>query len=327
MMRVARVAWALALCTSVGGAALSCGGAAPAPAAPSAPTELAPDQIDADPVALLPGSMVAAADVDARAFFASGVVGAQVAAMVESQMPVGDEAGFRASRDVDRVVAAAYSIEGVDVAAVLVGRFDAKKIGDAAAGHVAARGGPIVASEYDGHAVYTVANVGIAVLTPKTALVGTEAALRRALDRVHAPPSVPLHREPPPWMLETLGTPNASAALAADFATQSLASAGIGSVAPGWLKEVKQARVLTDFKPPGFHVAGTLTFASPETATRAANGLNGLARIAGLAARFGAAPQLRDFSARATGADVQCSFALDEAGMRKTVGTLPRFVH
>ena len=49
------------------------------------------------------------ATLDARAMFAAGDVGAQVAALADRLVPVGDDAGFVAKRDVDRVVMGVYT--------------------------------------------------------------------------------------------------------------------------------------------------------------------------------------------------------------------------
>src|SRR5438105_156409 len=83
---------------------------------------------------------------------------------------------------------------------------------------------------------------------------------RRALDRVHDGTA---KNDVTPWMLDTINAPNAVAAVAADFATQPIAATSIGVLPLPWLKGLKAVRVLADFKPPGMHVAGTLTYAEP----------------------------------------------------------------
>ena len=97
---------------------------------------------------------------------------------------MGEEAGFRASRDVEKIYVAAYSLQGADVLGVLVGKFDEAKIKDAMSSQKTKYGGALVGSPYGGRDVYTVNNFGFAILSNRTALCGTEAAIRRALDRV-----------------------------------------------------------------------------------------------------------------------------------------------
>jgi hypothetical protein len=268
----------------------ACGGAGH----PQTPSALTADQIDADPIALLPPSPIAVVDVDARAFYASGSVGAQLAALSEKAIPLGDESGFQASRDVDRVVAAAYG---------------SQKAGSA-----------ITESDYAGHHVFTVAGGGVSILTPKTALAGTQAAVRRALDRIAAAKTT---RELPSWMLDTLGTPNAAAAAAVDF-SQPVTSAALGSIPLPAAKGVKTLRAVADFKPPGMHVALTLEYADAATATSAASSLKQAVSLEGLAAMTGLVPKLQQVSIAAAGANVQASFAVDETAMKKLAALLPQ---
>src|SRR6186997_190577 len=77
-----------------------------------------------DALALLPGNAIAVGSVDARAFFGSQTFGSELAKLVEKYVPIGQEAGFQASRDVDRVTFASYSYQGIDAAAVVIGKFD-----------------------------------------------------------------------------------------------------------------------------------------------------------------------------------------------------------
>jgi hypothetical protein len=270
---------------------------------------LTAEQIDADPLALLPASAIVVASVDARAFYTSGSVGAQLEALSEQMVPLGDEAGFKASRDVDRVILGAYSTEGVDVAAVVVGRFDEAKIKSAAEGHAQTRaGGAIAQSQYAGRSVYTVANVGFSILTPKTALAGTETGIRRA------------------WVLQAIGTPSAAAVLTADF-TQPIASAALGSVSIPWANGIKVARIVADFKPPGMHVAATLTYADATSASAGANGIQQLGTLANLVALTGLAPRLQDLAVSTADANVQCAFSLDDSSMRGILAFVPRLAH
>src|SRR4051812_690394 len=62
-----------------------------------------------DALALLPGNAIMIGSVDARAFFGSQSFGPELARLVEKYLPIGQEAGFQASRDVDRVTFGSYS--------------------------------------------------------------------------------------------------------------------------------------------------------------------------------------------------------------------------
>src|SRR5947209_8302543 len=77
------------------------------------------DALDGDPLALLPGSPVFAGNVDARSLFGDATVAAELSALSDKLVPLGDDAGFLPSRDVDRVVFAGYASTGADVAAIV----------------------------------------------------------------------------------------------------------------------------------------------------------------------------------------------------------------
>src|SRR5215472_18953096 len=149
----------IALLVSLTAFAFGCGGGKDSVTAKD-PSGLTSEQIDADPLALLPGSAVVLAVVDARAFYKSSSVGPQVALIAEKLVPIGDEAGFSPSRDVDRVTVAAYALSGADVAAVVGGRFDTAKIDLAAQNHTPTKGGgTITVSQYAGRTLYTVSGI------------------------------------------------------------------------------------------------------------------------------------------------------------------------
>jgi hypothetical protein len=316
-------AWLLAAAISAA-FAVSCGGAKDNTAV-VAPSDMTPDRIDADPVALLPAQAVAYGNFDARAFFASSSMGPQVARVTEQIIPIGEEAGFVPSRDVDRVYVGSYAVQGFDVVAVVVGRFDAARIAKVADDKTPTKSGALlVASDYAGRRIYTVNNVGFTILTSKTALAGTEQAIHRALDRIHD--GTAKDGDVPKWMLDTINTPNAAAAVAADFATQPIATASVGALPLPWLKGLKAVRALADFKPPGMHVASTLSYTEPAQATKGGDGLRAVSRIVALAAITGAVPKIQDLTIETKDADVQCSFALDDEGMRKVAAVLPQAV-
>ena len=176
---------------------------------------------------------------------------------------------------------------------------------------------------YAGRATYSVGAVQYAVLTSKTIVAGTGDALRRVLERVE---SGALARAMPPWMVDTLETKGAELALAADFETQPIASAAIGSVGLAWLEGLRLARVIGNFEARGMNVAGTLTYAQPERAQAAADNLRSLG---GLLRTFGpllGGVRLQNLEVTTDANDLRCKFAVDESSLRTLLSFAPRFL-
>jgi hypothetical protein len=306
-------------------ASAGCGGSKDSVGVAHGPNDVNDAQIDADPMALLPSSPVVVASVDARAFFTSEGIGPQVARMSEKLIPIGDEAGFSASRDVDKVIAAAYSMQGVDVAAAISGRFDAQKIDQAAQAHTPTKGGGlIVSSQYAGRTLYTVNNVGFTILTPKTALAGTETGIRRALDRIK---DGRVKRDFAPWIIATLETPGAELAVAADFVSQPLASASVGVFPLPWLQGMQMARILGDFKAPGMSIAGTLTYAEEAQASAGADGVRQAGNLANVVAMTGLTPQIKNLQVAADKKDVKYTLSVDDQSLRGLFAAMPSWIH
>jgi hypothetical protein len=316
MARVVRPIAAALLAVVVG-----CGGGGGA-AHVATPSALTAEQIDADPLALLPGAAAILATADVRAFYASGSVGPQLTALSEQLLPIGEEAGFKASRDVDRVVAAAYISGAVDVAAVLSGRFDEPKIKQAAEAHSPTRGGGLIAeTTYAGRTVYTLSDVAFAILTPRTALAGTSAGVRRALERIHdGRPK----REIPSWMQETIDTPNAATTLCADF-SQPAVTAAIGTLSLSGAKGLDRVRAVAAFEPPGMRLTGTITYVDAPSARDGADGLQHAATMANLVALTGLTPRLGDLTIHPLDTNVQYAFTLDDRALKGLVSLLARY--
>jgi hypothetical protein len=305
--------------------ALACGGSNNKDAVSAhSSTELTADQIDADPIALLPGSAIAISNVDAKAFFASQSLGPTIADLLQQYFPIGDEAGFVAKRDVDSVVAATYSMQGLDVASIIKGRFDVTKIQAAADKHTPMKsGGALVSSTYSGHTIYTLANAGFTVLTPSTVLAGTEAGMHRVLDRIHDGKHT---RDITQWMLDTLSTQGAAFALAADFATQPITSVAIGSLPLQWLKGLKAVRLVGNFQDSGTQIAGSLTYDTEDDATAGASGAKQLTTMANLAAITGLVPRLDNLDIHTEKTSLQYKFSVDDSALRKLLQNIPSLI-
>ncbi len=291
----------------------ACGGQGAAAAAKG------PD-LDADPLALIPASAVAVVSVDARALFDAPAVGAQVAALAERLVPLGAEAGFEARRDVDRVVLASFATTGVDVAAVLRGRFDDAKI---AAVTEARDGGAIVKRMYAGHATYAAGRAVYAPLTEHTVLAGSSDGVRRVLDRIAAGK---LERALPAWALQALETPGAEIAGEGDFATQPIAAAAIGSMRLPWLEGLRVARVVGNLDKPGLDVAATLTYGNPAQASSAADGVRAAASWVKLLGPLLGGVSLQDLDVKTEAADMQCKLAVDDKTLSNLLGLAPRLL-
>ncbi len=275
---------------------------------------------DADPLALLPGAAIVVANLDAHAMYASGAVGATLTSYTDSLVPLGADAGFEATRDVDRLVLSAYAANQTDVAVVLSGRFDVDKI---AAATRTKSGAAFVRGTYAGFATDTVGAVTIAPLTPKTLVAGTSERVHRVLDRVA---QGKLERTIPPWVADTLATPGAQFAVTADFATQPIASATIGSINLSWLKGMQVVRAIGDFGPPGVNVAATLTYGDPTGAQSAADGLRLIDTWQKLLAPLLLGAKLQNLQATSTGNDVSCKFAVDDASLRALLALASRYI-
>jgi len=303
------------LLLSISGPALTACGGKGANAADTKKVDL-----DADPFALLPDSPVLVANFDVRAIFASESAGAQVATIVSRYAPLGAAADFDARRDVDRVALASYATGGLDVVAVLSGRFNEEKIARVTA---TPQGVAIVRGTYAERTTYTAGNVEYAVLTPKTLVAGSGDSVRRLLDRAHAGT---LSRSMPPWMVQTLETQGASMAVAADFETQPVAAAALGSVNLEWLKGLRVARVIGNLAPPGVNIAATLTYGQPDQAQAAADGVRLVDGWLKMLGPLLGGVRLQNFDVVTEAQDVRCKFALDDQTLRAVLALAPRLL-
>lgn len=270
-----------------------------------------------DAFALLPGNAIAIGTVDARAFFGSQTFGADLAKAIEKMVPVGEEAGFSASRDTDRVTWGTYSYQGVDVAAIVIGKFDEAKIKQVAANQTPTKSGmPLVVSPYAGRDVYTVSNIGFTLLSPTRAIVGTESGIRRVLDRIR---DKRVSRDLPAWMIGTLETPGAAAAVAADFGSQPVPAEVLRQIPVSYAQNVKVLRVVTQFKDQGVQVAGSITYPDVASAEQAEKGLRSMTRFISVAALMGI--KIQNVEIKVEKQDVQVQLHIDDQSLRNLIGT------
>lgn len=275
-----------------------------------------------DALALLPGNAIAVGSVDARAFFGSKTFGAELAKLVEKYVPIGQEAGFEASRDVDRITWASYSYQGVDVAAIVVGRFDEAKIKQVAASQTPTKmGAPLVVSQYAGRDVYTVSNVGFTMLSNERVVVGTESGIRRVLERIK---DKRVNRDILPWMIATVETPGAAASLAGDFATQPAPQELLRQIPTPLAQNIKAIRVLMTFNEAGLQLAASGTYPDEPAAQAAAKHVEQAAGLAKWLALFGVKIQNVNISVEKS--DVQVKLDVDDQSLKTLLASAPQWL-
>jgi hypothetical protein len=281
--------------------------------------------LDGDPVALLPSAPIVLASLDAKAFYASKSAGVELGKLSERLMPIGEESGFLASRDLERVVVGMYSTSGADAVAIVKGSFDEAKIAHAATNSTVTKVGfPIVTSTYTGRALYTVNNIGFVILTAHTAVAGTEGGIRRTLERIQ---DKRVKRDVPAWMVDTITTQDASIAFAVDLVNQPVANAAIGSLPIHFLNGMRSASVIGGFKDPGMRLAGTLTFGDAAQAQGAAGEIKNAGELArALGAWIPMPIQVKELEVSASDKDVKCKASLDDEGMKRIVTMLPTLI-
>jgi hypothetical protein len=273
--------------------------------------ELTAQDIDREPLALLPGGASLVGTLDAPALFASGV-GGRLLALLEARLPLPPSAGFQPRRDLERLYVGLYSFQGVDFAGVAVGNFNRQAIEEAANGtQQTPLGSPLVRVEYAGRVFYVSANIGFVVLTERTVVYGNETGIRRVLDRLE---SGRVKNELTPEIDALMRQPGAPIAFGTSLGANAVADSVVQQHV--FLRDLQMARVIGDFNSPGLNAAATLTYGAPESAAAAreslastAQNLSTLGSLLGFVT--GQAPPLRSFQSTVSGNSVQATAAFD----------------
>jgi hypothetical protein len=262
----------------------------------------------------LPPNAVGVCTIDAPALFGSSF-GARLKAITDARSPLPAAAEFDPARDLTRVYLGIYSMQGVDIAGIAVGRFKPEKI--AAAADVNLRtptGAPVAKSEYAGRTLYTSKGIGFTVLTERTVLFGNETGIRRALDRIQEGRA---KRQLPKWMANMLDKPSAPLVGGADFTSQPLPAAAREQVA--FVDGLKTASIVGNFADPGLNLAGTLNYAEADAAQRGADNLKQLhgrlSTFGPVMALLGIPQPVRSLEARAEDKDVKFTAGVDGAAI------------
>ena len=275
-------------------------------------SRLSSEEIDKDPLALLPQGVVGLIHIDAQAAFQSQL-GASTRKLIQAAMPLGPEANFDPSRDIKRVVIGLYSLQGADAAMIIQGTFDPDAIRSAASlGKPNALGVQLTRLEYANNDLFVAGGVGFVVVTRNTMIAGNETGIRRTLDRIR---DKRIRREVPDWMATLIDDPKASVVGVADLSTDPMV-AGAAQQAP-FLNGLTVVRVLGNFEPPGINFAGSLTYPDPDTATRAGASLDQLGQLtsyARLLSLIGIQPPIQNLQVRVEQRDVQFIAAVNAQG-------------
>jgi hypothetical protein len=271
---------------------------------------LTAEDIDAEPLALLPGGAVGIAYLDAPQLFASQF-GPKLTELTRKVAPLPASTGFEPARDLERLYVGMYSMQGIDCAGVAVGKFDPEAI--ARAGERADRtpqGVPIVKSEYGGRTLYTSSNVGFVVLTSKTALFGNETGIRRALDRIN---EGRVERKVPAWVEDLLEQPNAPIAGAMNLRAQPVTE-GARKNFP-FLEGMHMVRFVGNFQAPGINFAGTAVYDDEAGAGRGDQAMRDfhgtLQSMTLVASLFGIPQPVKRFETQVQGKEVQFVAGID----------------
>jgi hypothetical protein len=271
--------------------------------------KLSAEEIDADPVALLPGGAVMVGRFEASAFLSSQV-GPRVMRTATRLVPLTPEMNFEPKRDLKRIYGAAYSMQGADFAFVAQGDFDPDAIKKAAdRGAVSALGKPLQKTSYGGNDLYLTGDVGFVALTKHSLLLGNPAGLRRALDRIR---DGRIKREVPDWASDVLKTEGAELAVAGDTRGQAMAQTVVQMLP--FLNQVEKVRLVGDFKDPGMNFAGALSYpdaASAQAGDAQVKNIHSLTSMAQLLS-FGAfSNPFRTLQTRVDSSDVQFVAQID----------------
>jgi len=276
------------------------------------------EDIDRDPLALLPRGVVMLGYLDAQTMFQTGL-GPDIGRLVANLLPLGPESNFVPARDVVKLYGGMYAMQGADFCVIAQGNFDTEAIGKAAdARAVTAFGLPLVKSRYADRDMYTAGNVGFVVLTSHTALSGNETGMRRALDRLRFGK---LERSVPSWMIDLTSTKGAAFAVAGDLTSQPGIAEAAGQLP--FVSGLRNIRILGNFQPPGVNFVGALTYADAASAQNGASSLQNvrqLTQFMSLLSSLGFGGSVPPMQVAQNGNDVAFTLPLDDRFVRLLLG-------
>ena len=218
--------------------------------------------VDADPLALLPGSAVVVANLDARAMYASASVGATLASFAESAGAPRRQTPASWPRATSTASPRAHTPPtSADVAVV---RHRSVRRGQDRGATKTKTGGAMVHGTYAGFGRSTAGALTSRCSRPGRWSPEPANGSHRVLDRIQQGTARAVDAA---MGRRDARDDGAQFAVAADFATQPIASATLGSHQPGVDQGHAQCAAIGDFDAPGVNVAATLTYPdAPEQA-------------------------------------------------------------
>ena len=126
------------------------------------------------------------------------------------------------------------------------------------------------------------------------------------------------------WMIDTIETPGAAAAVAGDFTTNPLPGEVTRQIPVSFIQTVKATRVLFTFKEPGVQLAGSLTYADAQTAQQAADQVKQAAGMSKWLALIGI--QVQNVDVKSEKDDVQVKLEVDDQSLRQLLAAAPQWL-
>ena len=282
--------------------------------------QMAPADIDADPIAVLPSGFIGLLRAEVPAVARSSL-GPTVLALANKWAPLPPSSGFVPERDLDRIVIGLYSMQGADAAGIAIGRFNPDMIKAAADSTTNTSAGTLVKSPYAGYLLYTVHNMGFCVLSNRTLLIGDETGIRRALDRIHEGRAT---HQLPPWTDALLDASKAPIAFGAQLKAGEVPPSITGQLP--FMTDLLGLRVLGNFEAPGVNLAGSLGYATPERAQQAAGEMlasrDRVTSMGWLMGVMGMGQPIQRLEAKAADKEVSFVAALDGASVSKILNVV-----
>jgi hypothetical protein len=277
----------------------------------AAGAEVTADQIDRQPLWLLPPGGAGWFHLAVQSA-AKSQLGQRVLTELRTRMPLPESAGLVLDRDISELSVSVYSMKGVDFAGVASGHFDPERIAAAA---IEYQGGPLVPpltrSQYAGRTLFMAQNIGFSVITRQTALFGNEVGIRRCLDRIA---EGRVADELPGWVKELLATPSATFSVGVDLEATAVTAALPSRLSA--LQGARLARGIGNFDPPGINLAATLTHGDHQAAQNGASSLlQGGGALNMYARLFGLGQPIKKLETQAVGSDTQVVLAVDGAAV------------
>lgn len=245
--------------------AVACGAGTPPPQYLGG-TAVEAAQVETHPEILLPGGAIALAQGATKGWTASEA-GPLLNATLRKHLPVGS---FDPAALAEEFLVGSYASQGPEVLVIMRGKFSVEALRrEARATPTTGAGMKVLESQYAGLPLFIAGKLAWMPLTDRLVLFGTEALVRRSLDRLR---NAQVASVVEPWMLEAAKGQEVDVAIAADLSSPVMAKAAVAEVPMA--KGVKSVQVVGRLVPTGIDAAGTATYESVDGAKAAAQQLN-----------------------------------------------------